>query len=123
ALMARIEGEEHGDAGRVREWLARAVGAARDPAWIADGVAYEHWSPVSPTTGRLDAMRWETPEAGASERAAAAALAAKLEAMLGLGATGETRIGPPAPSVPVATTTLAGGPVSPSASATDHAEA
>src|SRR5262249_11842518 len=28
ALMARIEGEQHGDAGRVREWLARAVNAA-----------------------------------------------------------------------------------------------
>ncbi|HEX5959465.1 MAG TPA: heme biosynthesis protein HemY, partial [Hyphomicrobiaceae bacterium] len=88
ALMARIEAEEYGDTGRVREWLARAVGAARDPAWVADGIAYEHWSPVSPTTGQLDAMRWEVPEAGASERAAATALAAKLQSMLGIGAVG-----------------------------------
>jgi HemY protein len=98
ALMARIEGEQYGDAGRVREWLARAVGAARDPAWIADGVAYERWSPVSPTTGQLDAMRWGVPEAVASDKAAATALAAKLEAMLGLGATGAEA--PAAPSAP-----------------------
>jgi HemY protein len=98
ALMARIEGEQYGDAGRVREWLARAVGAARDPAWIADGVAYERWSPVSPTTGQLDAMRWGVPEAVASDKAAATALAAKLESMLGLGATGAEA--PAAPSAP-----------------------
>ena len=84
ALMARIEGEQYGDVGRVREWLTRAVGAERDPAWIADGIVYERWSPVSPTTGRLDAMRWDVPGGGASERAAAIALAAKLESMLGL---------------------------------------
>jgi HemY protein len=100
ALMARIEGEQYGDAGRVREWLARAVGAARDPAWIADGVAYERWSPVSPTTGQLDALRWSVPEAAASDKAAATALAAKLEAMLGLGTTGETRAEAPAAEAP-----------------------
>ena len=87
ALMARIEAEQHGDVGRVREWLARAVGAERDPTWIADGIAYDRWSPVSPTSGRLDAMRWEVPDTGPSERAAATALAAKLESMLGLGPT------------------------------------
>ncbi|MEL7049392.1 MAG: heme biosynthesis HemY N-terminal domain-containing protein, partial [Pseudomonadota bacterium] len=37
-LMARIEGEEFGDKGRVREWLARAVNAPRDPVWTADGI-------------------------------------------------------------------------------------
>jgi HemY protein len=98
ALMARIEGDQFGDTGRVREWLARAVGAAPDPAWIADGVAYERWHAVSPTTGRLDAMRWAVPQSGASARAAATALATKLE-MLGLGAaSGETRVegAPPA---------------------------
>ena len=36
--MARIEGEQNGDTGRVREWLARAANAPRDPAWTADGV-------------------------------------------------------------------------------------
>ena len=43
-LMARIEGEQNGDAGRVREWLARAANAARDPAWTADGVVSDHWA-------------------------------------------------------------------------------
>ena len=51
-LMARIEGEEHGDKGRVREWLARAVNAPRDPAWTADGVVADRWAPVSPVTAR-----------------------------------------------------------------------
>src|SRR5690606_15535670 len=35
-LMARIEAEQHGDRGRVREWLARAGSAPREPAWTAD---------------------------------------------------------------------------------------
>lgn len=60
-LMARIEAEQHGDKGRVREWLARAVNAPRDPAWIADGVVAEHWAPVSPVTGQLDAFEWRVP--------------------------------------------------------------
>jgi len=61
ALMARIEGSQKRDAGRVREWLARAVRAPRDPVWIADGVVAEQWSPISPITGALDAFEWRTP--------------------------------------------------------------
>lgn len=61
ALMARIDGEQHGDRGRVREWLARAVQAPRDPAWTADGYVSEHWSPISPITGKLDAFEWKVP--------------------------------------------------------------
>ena len=61
ALMARIEGEQHGDKGRMREWLARAVNAPRDPAWTADGVVSDRWAPVSPVTGALDAFRWRVP--------------------------------------------------------------
>jgi len=60
-LMARIEGGEFGDKGRVREWLARAVRAPRDPAWTADGYVSKHWAPVSPITGRLDAFDWKVP--------------------------------------------------------------
>ena len=60
-LMARIEGGEFGDKGRVREWLARAVRAPRDPSWTADGYVSEHWAPVSPITGRLDAFEWKVP--------------------------------------------------------------
>jgi len=60
ALMAEIEQTEHGDEGRAREWMARAVRAAPDPAWTADGVVSEHWMPVSPA-GRLDAFQWKVP--------------------------------------------------------------
>jgi HemY protein len=60
-LMAEIEDGEHGDAGRARQWMARAVQAAPDPAWTADGVVSETWLPVSPVTGRLDAFQWKVP--------------------------------------------------------------
>ncbi|HZB37398.1 MAG TPA: heme biosynthesis HemY N-terminal domain-containing protein [Beijerinckiaceae bacterium] len=60
-LMADLEQAEHGTTGRVREWLARAARAPRDPAWIADGVASDRWAPVSPVTGRLDAFVWQAP--------------------------------------------------------------
>jgi HemY protein len=67
-LMARIEAAEHGDAGRAREWMARAVHAAHDPAWTADGVIAETWMPVSPVTGRLDAFQWRVPVADLTPR-------------------------------------------------------
>jgi HemY protein len=60
-LMAEIEEVEHGDEGRAREWTARAVHAARDPAWTADGLVSERWLPVSPISGRLDAFQWKVP--------------------------------------------------------------
>ncbi len=60
-LMARIEGEDKGNSGGVREWLARAVNAPRDPAWTADGIISDHWAPVSPVTGALDAFQWRVP--------------------------------------------------------------
>jgi HemY protein len=60
-LMADIERMENGASGRAREWLARAVHAPRDKAWIADGVVSDRWSPISPVSGRLDAFRWDTP--------------------------------------------------------------
>ena len=47
-LMAEIEERQHGDRGRVRMWLTRAITAARDPAWVADGHVFERWAPVSP---------------------------------------------------------------------------
>ncbi len=59
-LMADIE-EESDASGSVREWLSRASRAPRDPAWIADGVISDRWSPISPVTGRLDAFVWGTP--------------------------------------------------------------
>ena len=60
-LMARIEGGEYGDKGRVREWLARALRAPRDPVWTADGYVSDNWAPVSPITGELDAFEWKVP--------------------------------------------------------------
>lgn len=60
ALLARIEAED-GDKGRAREWLARAVTAPRDAAWIADGVTSDRWAPISPVTGALDAFEWRVP--------------------------------------------------------------
>lgn len=60
-LMADIEDAETGDQGKVREWLSRAVRAARDPAWTADGIVAEKWAPFSPVTGRIDAFEWKVP--------------------------------------------------------------
>ncbi len=59
--MARIEGGQYGDKGRVREWLARAVHAPRDPTWTADGYISEKWLPVSPITGLIDSFDWQIP--------------------------------------------------------------
>ena len=57
-LLADIEEAETGDQGRVRQYLAKAVRAPRDPAWVADGFVSERWAPVSPVTGKLDAFEW-----------------------------------------------------------------
>jgi HemY protein len=83
-LMAELEEVEHGDTGRAREWMARALRAARDPAWTADGIVSDRWLPVSPVSGRIDAFQWKVPVAeltGPSRvieqpRAAAPAIAA-----------------------------------------------
>ncbi|WP_454852407.1 heme biosynthesis HemY N-terminal domain-containing protein [Rhizobium binxianense] len=60
-LLADIEEAETGDQGRVRHWLAQALKAPRDPAWVADGFVSDKWLPVSPVTGRLDAFEWKAP--------------------------------------------------------------
>lgn len=60
-MMAELEEAEHGDKGRMRDWLSRAVRAPQDKAWVADGVVSAEWQPVSPVTGRLDAFEWKTP--------------------------------------------------------------
>lgn len=59
-LMAEIEEAEHGDTGRVREWMGRAMRAAGDPVWTADGVVSDRWRPVTPN-GRLDGFEWRLP--------------------------------------------------------------
>ena len=60
-MMADIEEAEHGETGALFEWLQRAARAPHDPAWMADGVTADRWSPVSPVTGRIDAFVWDTP--------------------------------------------------------------
>jgi len=62
-LMAELEEVEHGDTGRAREWMARALRATRDPGWTADGFVSDRWMPVSPVTGRIDAFQWRVPVA------------------------------------------------------------
>jgi HemY protein len=64
ALMAELEQMQHGDEGRAREWMMRALNARRDPAWSAYGFVSERWLPVSPVTGLLDAFEWKDPLAG-----------------------------------------------------------
>jgi HemY protein len=60
-LLADIEEAETGDQGRVRHWMAQALRAPRDPAWVADGFVSDKWLPVSPVTGKLDAFEWKAP--------------------------------------------------------------
>ncbi len=62
-IMADIEEAEHGDQGRVREWLSRAINAQRDACWTADGIVSTEWRPFSPVTGKLDAFEWKVPVA------------------------------------------------------------
>jgi HemY protein len=64
-MMAALERAEHGDEGRAREWMARALNAAPDPQWTADGYVSDRWLPVSPISGRLDAFEWRVPLTGA----------------------------------------------------------
>jgi HemY protein len=81
-LMAELERTEHGDEGRAREWMTRAVHARRDPAWTADGFVSDRWMPVSPVTGRLDAFQWKDPLAELDPGGALIEGEAKARAML-----------------------------------------
>lgn len=60
-LMAEIEEQDGGDTAAVRGWMARALRAKRDPAWVADGYVSSTWEPVSPLSGRVDAFQWRVP--------------------------------------------------------------
>ena len=83
-LMARIEAGDNGDKGRVREWLARASNAARDPVWFADGVISNRWEAVSPVNGRLDAYQWRVP-AEALDKTSTDLVANRIEELLAIG--------------------------------------
>ena len=71
-LMAELERAASNDEGRAREWMARALNAAPDPTWTADGHVSDRWLPVSPS-GRLDAFEWRVPLTGIESAATAAA--------------------------------------------------
>ena len=60
-MMADIEEGQHGDTGRVREWLSRAVNAPRDPVWTDGTYVSKTWAPISPATGEIDAFEWRVP--------------------------------------------------------------
>ncbi len=62
-LMAELERAERNDEGRAREWIARALNAAPDPTWTAEGHTSDRWLPVSPS-GRIDAFEWRVPVTG-----------------------------------------------------------
>lgn len=82
-LLAQAEAGDSGDKGKIREWLARAANAARDPVWIADGVISNHWEPISPVDGRLDAFQWRVPTEMV-DQAGIELDASRLEALLAL---------------------------------------
>lgn len=96
-LMAELERAEHGDDGRARGWMLRAVRAALDPAWTADGYVSERWRPVSPVTGRLDAFQWLTPVAALPSDGAPALDAAAVEPLPVEAAAVEALPGPEEP--------------------------
>lgn len=60
-LMAELEETENEDSGRAREWMARALRTGGDPRWTADGAVFDRWMPLSPVSGRLDAVIWAVP--------------------------------------------------------------
>lgn len=61
-LMARVEAGQNRDAGRAREWLAKASRGAPDPIWMApDGSVSAEWQPMSPATGALGVLEWKSP--------------------------------------------------------------
>ena len=64
-LMAELERAERNDEGRAREWTARAVHAAPDPQWTADGHVSDRWLPISPVSGRIDSFEGRVPLTGA----------------------------------------------------------
>lgn len=97
-LLADIEEAETGDQGRVRHWMAQALRAPRDPAWVADGFVSEKWLPVSPVTGRLDAFEWKAPFGQLEGPIEEGSLAAD-EAITSLPPVSEAKVEEPSPPI------------------------
>jgi HemY protein len=120
-LMAEIERGEHGDSGRARAWMLRAVRARHDPVWTADGYVSDRWRPVSPVTGRLDAFQWQTPLAALpSDKGVTVEASPFEEAMLApprREAPRELASEPEAPAVPAAPAAQDNSPAPPAVEA------
>lgn len=61
-LLAELEQGENRDGDRARDWLAKAVDAPPDRAWMCEstGEARATWSAFGPD-GRFDSLHWGTP--------------------------------------------------------------
>ncbi|PZM09592.1 heme biosynthesis protein HemY [Rhizobium tubonense] len=102
-LLADIEEAETGDQGRMRHWMAQALRAPRDPAWMADGFVSDKWLPVSPITGKLDAFEWRTPFGqleGPVEEGAVASVDAALRTLPPLADMRPAQASPPPAAAP-----------------------
>ncbi len=66
-LWASLEDSERGDAGKAREWLARAAHAEPDRAWTCGrcGTAHNKWQPACRRCAAYDALDWRNPGAAA----------------------------------------------------------
>jgi len=96
--IAELERAERNDEGRAREWMARALHAAPDPQWTADGYVSDRWLPVSPVTGRLDAFEWRVPLTGMVSGPAIEPEPSRVEAIEAVPQPDET---PPAAAEPI----------------------
>lgn len=67
--MADIEEGQHGDRGRMRDWLSRAVKAPKNEVWTAEGYVSEKWLPISPVSGAIGAFEWKVPVQSLTEPA------------------------------------------------------
>ncbi|MGH1477655.1 MAG: heme biosynthesis protein HemY [Geminicoccales bacterium] len=61
-MLAEIERATDGGAEKIQSWLAKAVDAPPDPAWLckSTGEAQASWSPFGPD-GKFDSLHWGSP--------------------------------------------------------------
>jgi HemY protein len=70
-LMARLEEGEHGDGGRAREWLDRALGAPPDAVYVCARCGSEtaDWHSLCGHCHSFDTLAWRTPSLAAAPAA------------------------------------------------------
>lgn len=80
-IMAAIARGEGADEQVVRSWLARAISAPRDPAWICDvcGEVHATWDPTCDNCGAFDTLTWKRPPIGAVDASGAAKMLPMIE--------------------------------------------